>query len=214
MLNHQLAKHIHKKSVRMLALASGLMLMACGSIPEPNYYTLHLESQLDNNGAAPTTHPITVGMSKLESGLLLKDDRIIYRQSEYEVKFWNYQRWIAQPNTMVTEYLIEYLKSRKHFEQVVKFPSATRVRYVMGGKLLAFEEWDKDGDWYGKVAFEVYLRDLDKEQVVWRQQYQKLVPVEQKLPVGVVASVSRALMACFEEMSHDLNAELAGALEN
>lgn len=211
--NDRMEMYFLKKSARLLTVASGLLLFACGSIPEPNYYTLHVGDQLEGNGAAHKTHPMTIGVSKLESGLLLSDDRLIYRQSEYEVKFWNYQRWVAQPNTMVTEYLVEYLKSRKHFDQVVKFPSATRVRYVLGGKLLAFEEWDKNGEWFGKVAFELFLRDLEKEQIIWRQTYQQMVPVEQKLPVGVVAAVSRAMMACFEEMSHDFGSELDSVLE-
>jgi ABC-type uncharacterized transport system auxiliary subunit len=214
MRHHRNGKTVFKGALKILFLYALLQITACGSIPEPNYYTLSFPESLENNGSNQKTFTATIGFSKFESGLLLKDDRIIYRQSDYEIKFWHYQRWIAQPNILVSEFLIEYLKSHKIFTDVVKFPSQTRVKYVMGGKLLAFEEWDKDGQWYGKVAFDVYLRDYQNDRIVWQNHYEKMLPVQQKLPIYVVAAISQALHDCFDNLGNDLRNDLDVILSN
>lgn len=214
MQHHQIGKNMLKSILRILSFCAFLPLFACGSIPQPNYYTLNFPDKPENNGTNHKPFSMTIGLSKFESGLLLEDDRIIYRESDYEIKYWNYQRWIAQPNIMISEFLIEYLKSHKIFAEVVKFPSQTRVKYVMGGKLLAFEEWDRDGAWYAKVAFEVYLRDYQNERIVWRNHYEKMLPVQQKLPINLVATISQALQDCFNNLGNDLRNDLGTIINN
>lgn len=183
----------------------------CGSVPQPNYYTLNLEPWTEQNGSFSEPFPCTIGLAKFEANLLLSDDRLIYRENPYEVKFWHYQRWIAAPHILVTEFLGEYLKLRHLVAHIVKFPSNTRVNYVLGGKLLSFEEWDRGNEWFAKVAFEIYLKDMSTDSLVWRQKYEALQPVGEKMPAGVVAALSQALSACFERLTHELNQYLTSA---
>lgn len=142
----------------LLLFAICLLLSSCGGVPETYYYTLAFDpaTQL-NDGHTPL--PFALGVEKFQSEVIYDDDRLIYRDSPFEVKYYFYRRWVAPPRHLVTEKVVGYLSDSGLFERVTTYPSVVNVKYVLNGRLLAFEEWDEQNNWYGKVAFKASLQD-------------------------------------------------------
>ncbi len=194
----------------LLTAAVGFFFASCSAPPEIHYYTLDPEMQVasEDHSDAPV-FPYRVGVVKLDGGVLYGDDRIIYRQTPYEVKHWNYRRWIAPPNELVTQTLRGVLKQEKIFSDVVGYPAPLPPRYMLSGKLLAFEEWDRPEGWLGRVAFRLTLTDLESRQVVWEDSFSAEEPVAQKQPVAVVQSLNRALQRCLQQVVDSLRKQAA-----
>jgi ABC-type uncharacterized transport system auxiliary subunit len=94
---------------------------------------------------------------------------------------------------------------------VAAYPSVTDVDYVLGGRLLAFEEWDDRDNWYGKIKFKAQLYSPSTNRVIWTAQFEHMQPVEKKIPVAVVQALNIGLKKCFDELANSLTQELRQA---
>ena len=119
--------------VRVLVLAS---LPGCGSVPETFYYVPTYQLAAPANEHAPLN--IVLGVEKFQSEVIYNDDRIIYRESPFEIKYYYYRRWIAEPRHLVTEKALAHLKHSGNFRDVVAYPSTVKLDYVLRGRVLAF----------------------------------------------------------------------------
>lgn len=191
--------------------AAGLVsahLLGCGSVPETFYYTPAYE--IPAPGDANTAFVQVLGIEKLQSEVIYQDDRIIYRESPFEIKYYNYRRWIAEPRRLVTEKVFAHLKQSGIFRDVVAYPSPIQLNYLLRGQLIAFEEWDTPDEWYGKVAITFELIDPLKDEIVWRATFEKMTPAEKRIPVAVVQAISTSLKSCLDEMVAALKSHIAG----
>jgi len=184
------------------------LLSSCGGAPETYYYTLAFEPDKKlNDGHAPL--PFTVGVEKFQSEVIYDDDRIIYRDSPFEVKYYFYRRWVAPPRHLITDKVVSYLADSGLFEKVTAFPAAGQVHYVLNGRLLAFEEWDEQNQWYGKVTFKASLYEPATQRVVWNGKFEHLQPVVKKIPAAVVEALSLSLKKCLDELAVALTQEMS-----
>ncbi len=181
-----------------IVLLLGASMSGCGSVPETYYYMPTYELATATNDHTPLN--LVIGVEKFQSEVVYSDDRIIYRESPFEVKYYNYRRWIAEPRHLVTEKAIAHLKNSGLFRDVTAYPSIVKLDYVLRGRLLAFEEWDAEKTWHGKVAIAVELYHVASDEIVWRSSFEKMTPSEKRLPVSVVEAISKSLSACLDEM--------------
>jgi ABC-type uncharacterized transport system auxiliary subunit len=103
---------------------------------------------------------------------------------------------------------MNYLTDSGLFEKVTAYPAMENVKYVLGGHLLAFEEWDEPNQWYGKVSFKAYLYDPTTERVVWSGRFENVQPVAKKIPAAVVEAISLSLKHCLDDLAKSLEKEL------
>jgi ABC-type uncharacterized transport system auxiliary subunit len=164
--------------------------MNCGSVPPTYYYKIHYDLTQHNS---PTPLPITIGIEPFDSDILYKGDRIVYRNSEYEVQFYHYRRWIAPPNKIAYESTLEQFRSSGIFQNVVKYPSTSEVDYILTGKIKAFEEWDENNTWYGIVSIAFELRDKKNSKTIWQNTFTEKTNVLKKEPKEVVKAISESL---------------------
>lgn len=194
-------------SIRFLLFIFFSFLQSCGGVPETFYYTLAFEpSQPLNDGHTPL--PYALGVEKFQSETIYDDDRIIYRDSPFEIKYYFYRRWVAPPRHLVTEKVLSYLADSGLFERVTAYPSPANVKYVLCGNLLAFEEWDEQDKWYGKVTFKASLYEPATQRVVWSGTFAHQQPVAKKIPAAVVEAVSLSLKQCLNDLVKALADEL------
>lgn len=190
-----------------LLFAFCFLLSSCGGVPETFYYTLAFDDSATlNDGHAPL--PFTLGVEKFQSDVIYDDDRIIYRDSPYEVKYYFYRRWVAPPRHLVTDKVVSYLSASGLFEKVTTYPTAGEVKYVLNGRLLAFEEWDEQNNWYGKVAIKASLYEPATQRVIWSGKFENLQPVSKKIPTAVVEALSLSMKKCLEEMAQTISREM------
>jgi len=202
---------IYGRGAKRWIMSGALVLMAqigCGKVPQIHYYTVELTPPATESSRTRALHPISVGIAKFDGGYLYNNDRIVFRDSTFEIHYWNYRRWIASPAILVTDGLQEYLQKGALFQDVTRFPSASRLRYVFFGKIKAFEEFDSPAAWYGRVEYEIKLKDTVTGQVVWKKNYAEQQRVEQKNPAFVVQSISLALNRCLQRTADDLKNDL------
>lgn len=190
-----------------LLVAFCCLLTSCGGVPETYYYTLAVENNAPgNDGHTPL--PFALGVEKFQSDVIYDDDRLIYRDSPYEVKYYFYRRWVAPPRHLLTDKVVGYLADSGLFEKVTAFPSSANVKYVLRGRLLGFEEWDEQNNWYGKVTFKVSLYEPSTQRVVWNGKFEHLQPVTKKIPAAVVEALSQSLKKCLDDLTQELAQEL------
>jgi ABC-type uncharacterized transport system auxiliary subunit len=184
-----------------------LFLPGCGGVPETFYYTLSFDHH-PPFGDGQVVFPFALGVEKFQSEVIYDDDRILYRESPFEVKYYSYRRWVAPPRHLFTEKVIRHLSESGLFEKVVAYPSPTRVNYVLGGRLLAFEEWDSPDKWDGKVTFEVHLYEPTTQRVIWKAKFDHAQPAKKKIPVAVVQAISISMKKCLDDLTKALAQEL------
>lgn len=193
-----------------LFIATCLLLLACGGVPQIYYYTLARPAAAaaqpagNHNG----TLAVVLGVEKFEAEAVYEDDRLIYRESPVEVKYDHYRRWAARPAQLVTDEIIRQLDSKQLFENVISVPAAARVDYVLRGRILSFEEWDRGEQWFGKVAFKVELYESTSRRLVWSGVFDCETPAEKRLPVSVVQAISQSLQKCVDELVHEMAQQL------
>lgn len=189
-----------------LPIATCLVLLACGGVPQTFYYTLAKSpvTPAETSGNHHGTLAVVLGVEKFKAEAIYEDDRLIYRESPVEVKYDHYRRWAARPAQLVTDEIIRQIDSKRLFENVISVPATARVDYVLRGKILAFEEWDRGEQWFGKVAFKVELYEASSRRLVWSGDFDCETPAEKRLPVSVVQAISQSLHKCVEKLMLEL----------
>jgi ABC-type uncharacterized transport system auxiliary subunit len=183
-------------------------LISCGGVPPTYYYRVDYQDKFDkvsNGGVAP----VTLGVGQFSADLLYESDRIVYRDSEYEAKFYHYRRWVSAPRKMVVEKCIKDFSASNAFNRVVRLPSTQKVDYVLKGRILAFEEWDEDATWFGLVSIGFELQHPKTGAVVWEKVMSRKEPAEKKEPVAVVKAISIALDQVIGQSISEIRNELA-----
>lgn len=183
------------------------VLIGCGGVPPTYYYRIHYDMPGHNS---PDPLPVTIGVEPFAADVPYKEDRIVYRDSEYEVRFYHYRRWVAPPPRMVTKTVLEQFQSSHVFDRVIGFPSQARVDYVLRGNIRAFEEWDEAGEWYGHVSIAFELQDRETGQVLWQKDISEKTKAQKKEPVAVVEAISESLRKVVERAIGEVQQNLGG----
>jgi ABC-type uncharacterized transport system auxiliary subunit len=193
-----------------LLCSSCLLLFSCSGVPETFYYTVSNWNappvKSENHNAA--TPDMVLGVEKFTAETIYEDDRIIYRDSPFEVKYYHYRRWAAPPRALVTDEVLKQLRASSCCREVVASPSQTRVNYILAGRVLAFEEWDQGEKWYGRVALLIQIYEPASRRLVWQNIFQAESPVAKKIPAAVVEAIGTSLQKCVSDLQEALPAVL------
>ena len=195
-----------KKLLHIFLFLNLSFLFSCGSSPETHYYLIEFPISIESPLTAK--YPITLALERFQAVPLYEDDRIIYRESKYEVKFYNYRRWVSPPTKIVTEKFLEQLKISGLFKNVVRYPYASQANYLLRGTVKAFEEWDEKEKWFGKVVLEISLEKLENHELIWQGVLSKTTPAEKRHPREIVEALSVSLQACIDEFLKIIDLEL------
>ena len=174
-----------------------ILISTCASIPDIHYYLV--DYSLEPVSVQDAKYQIVLGIEKFKTAPQYTGDRIVYRDSPFEVKFYNYHRWITAPRELVTEKTIEQFASSNLFKQVAPFPQVSKVNYLLRGTIKAFEEWDEGDEWFAHVKLHFKLLKAEDNEIIWQGTVMKKTKVAQKKPVELVQSLGISLRACIGE---------------
>lgn len=192
------------KKAWLLSLFFGLIVLfsACSGVPPTYYYRVDYDVPAEAND---DNHlPLTIAVQHFSADLLYEGDRIVYRNSPYEVNFYYYRRWVAPPKKLVTEEVYQHFKKSGMFAKVVRTPAVTPVDYTLGGQIQAFEEWDASDGWFGLVSVQFQLRSSGNNEVVWEKTLSEKTRAAAKKPVQVVQAISQSLNAVTDKALQDV----------
>jgi ABC-type uncharacterized transport system auxiliary subunit len=186
------------KSIFIFTLFSilSLFLIKCGHVPATYYYQISYE--LPRPDTLKSSIPATIGVREFEVDVVYKGDKIVYRNSPYEIQYYHYRRWIAPPRKLVKEKIVEQLKSSGNFKNVVSLPSTHHTDFVLAGKIKAFEEWDQDNSWYGMVTLAMELYHNETGEIIWEDVLSEKTETTKKEPLEVVKAISISLQKVIE----------------
>jgi len=186
-------------------LMAALLSIGCGGIPKTTYYTLQVPAT-PLPGDSKTT--AVLGVEHLRAPAPLRDDRVVYYQSATQMNYYEYSRWDADPATMLTEYVAEWLGSAGVFAHIRILPSSVRMDYTLGGRVLSFEEVDYDGGGKARVAVDLFLiRTLDHK-VIWSSRQHAEAPLQGGGVQGVATALNTATSQLLGEMVPGLIAQV------
>ncbi|KAA3619435.1 MAG: hypothetical protein DWQ05_01570 [Calditrichaeota bacterium] len=168
----------------------------CGGTKSVQYFTIDMPSPVSSSTSEKTTDYL--GIKQLDSGIMFHEDRLIYQDSQREIKYWNYKKWIAPPSVLLTEALKRNLSRAQIFHNVLDYPTSIQTRYVLEGKLNSFEEHDAIEGWTVRVGFELRLFDMELHKFIWEQSFENQAAVTEKTIAGVVQGFDNASSDCIQ----------------
>lgn len=196
-----------KKYVLVFSYVVALSFLShCGSVPPTYYYRVDYE--LPNSNSSHNIIPKTLGVAQLDADILYEGDRIVYRNSPYEVQFYHYRRWIAPPKKIVTEKVLKQFQASGIFQKVVSLPSYSKIDYILKGQINAFEEWDEGNAWYGTVTLGFQLQDAETNEIVWENELSRKTKAMKKEPVEVVKAISQSLNKVVQKAIEEIGSAL------
>lgn len=194
-----------KYKILMTIILLPLFYLCSSTIPEMHYYLI--DYPIDQPGERKTpVHQIVLGVARFDAAPLYKEERLVYRDSPYEGKYYHYHRWIVTPGEMITAKVIEQLGASNLFEQVVAFPKYSQVDYLLHGTIKALEELDQGDQWYARVQISYELMKYATNQIVWQKTIEIKNMVPHKTPAEVVKAINRSVQQCVAECEQELAA--------
>jgi ABC-type uncharacterized transport system auxiliary subunit len=115
------------------------------------------------------------------------------------------------PRALVTDEVLKQLRTSACCLEVVAFPSPGPVDFILAGRVLAFEEWDRDEKWYGRVALSLQIYEPGSRRLVWNEVLQAETPATKKVPAAVAEAISASLQKCIADLLKALPAVLAAS---
>ena len=191
---------------RRLGLAClAVACLACsGVVPPTNYYVLDLPAPVP--AAAPLEH--TAVLMPIRVGGVIRQGRIVYRESPVEVGYYEYHRWGEDPRESVSRALREQVLALGTFARLDHFDGRTAADYVLRGELLQLEEVDHGGDVRAAVKISLELVETATARVVWGGSTEKTEMVSASEVRSVVAGLSAAAQQAIRQLAGELDRHL------
>jgi len=137
-----------------------LFIWACGG---PYYFDLHLEN------------PESPGGLKLDKVLLIEDveinqtyqdQRIVCRESPFQVKFYNFMLWSKLPDDLIEDAVVDFWRKRSVFKKVNVYGSGDDADLTMRMKIVAIEKYHIQKNWYARLAMDLEIVDSENKETV------------------------------------------------
>ena len=176
----------------ILAVALGLAAAACSS-PQPihHYQPAVIAKEVRSATSQPTTE-LVLAIEDFSAGAAYDEQRMVYRSSDYRFDYYHYHRWAAPPGMLVSDTLREVYRNTGAFRSVVGGYDS-RADVILSGRVVAFEEVDREEDWFGRVVVNMRLRDARTGELLWNDTLRREHKLTEQTPQGLAEAVSRAL---------------------
>lgn len=97
--------------------------------------------------------------------------RLAYRLSAHEVRYYGYRQWVAEPSRLLREWTMRHLRASKKFAEVTSSSRLREPDAVLYGVVEAVEEVDKGKTWEARLSMTFTLRKGDGEKVLLRHHF-------------------------------------------
>jgi ABC-type uncharacterized transport system auxiliary subunit len=182
-------------------------IFGCGKPPDIHYYLLDVSSKTES--ILNSKFDGVIAIAPVTADEVYTNDRLIYRDSPYEIKFYHYHRWVTSPVTLIESKLYSKLKKSGLTTSIIRPPYPIAPDLVLNSHLIALHEIDENEKWFGEVTLLFSLVDLKKNTTIWQQEFSNRVPAQQRKPQAVVEAINLAFEKCLDEMIKALDARLA-----
>lgn len=196
--------------VRQLAVAALTMLLASGcstaNFGTPRTFRLAYVPPMP-----AATAPLPAVVRVMPFGIAATYDResFLFRSGPYDVGVDYYNRWLANPATMITDLVARDLAASRSVRGVLQMPSALPADYELSGQIETIEERDENDACAAHLRVRMLVIGIRGGRHVAAQQ--SLVadePCTRGDPESYAAAMSRAA----ERISTDMRSALMNAI--
>jgi cholesterol transport system auxiliary component len=182
------------------------MLAGCfgQSAVEEHFYSLSGPRMATEKGSGPR-----LLVSELSAAPGYDSQRLAYRVSTHELRYYLHRQWISEPTRMLGDMLIRHLKASGRFSQVARSEKLRDPDAVLDTTIDAIEEVDLPDGWLARLAMSFQLRRPDSEQVLLRHTFDVSMPCAKRHPAEVAKTVSEIFARESERLGRRLGEALA-----
>jgi ABC-type uncharacterized transport system auxiliary subunit len=130
-----------------------VFLWACGG---PYYFDLQTAIP-ENQGGLKIDKVLSV--EDVEINETYRDYRIVYRDSPFQVKYYNFVSWSKTPDELIEDAVIDFWKKRSVFKKVSTYGSADDSDWTMRIRINAIEKCYFQKNWYVRLALDAEIVD-------------------------------------------------------
>jgi cholesterol transport system auxiliary component len=187
------------------------VLQGCANIGKPHY---DVENYLLNYTAPTFENKIkldkTIRISRFTIAAAYNNQNMIFRTNDYNVDFFNYNRWAVNPADMIADILLRDMQESGLFRAVFSRYAAEETRFIIQGGINDFFLRVGDNGKVAVIAMEITLKDSQQKEATKRILFQKKYSREESLtdqsPQGYCQAMSKALKNLSQQITTDVYA--------
>jgi ABC-type uncharacterized transport system auxiliary subunit len=127
-------------------------------------------------------------------------ERMLYRVSDVEIGFYEYDRWVEPPEEMVTRVITALLHASGLFRQVVTVDQVQLPAWLLSGELVRFDEVREGGRSRAECWLRVEVRRAQDERLLWTEVMRASVPLTAETPAALAQAMSQAVQQVATEL--------------
>ena len=189
----------------VLCLATFAILVGCGRVRYPHYYTLNLPAPPDPP-ASENTHA-TLAVREFRAPTYLHQEAIAYKTSPEQIGFYAYHRWASDPREVVTNAVVDRLRASGAFAFVKPYDGRPGASYVLSGRLEKLDELDYEGGVKVEIALSAQMTSVATGATVWSNAISEVGDVKKRDVAAVVSEMNRTMERAIEKLLSPIPAD-------
>ncbi len=185
-----------KKMIMLLAL---LPLLYCSRMPEIRYFTINYEFEKTSD-----TKYDVLFVKNFKTEPIYNSDKLVYRVSDYEIKFDHYRRWVLTPAEMLSVQTLNDLRKSGLFNWVTDVLPRQKDFLRLEGMVLQFEETQQNGQRYANIKVLFSLHENETDDLRWNKELGANVLIDSPDSEGIVKATSQAVKLTMEQLVDEL----------
>ncbi len=195
---------INLRRARAAAMLVAVCLGCGGKLPPTFYYALNValpepaEQSLDG----------TALLMPVRAAAVVRQGRIVYRESPERVGFYEYHRWAEDPEEALARAIRMGLLSRGTFASVARYDGRAEADFLLRTELRRLEEVDYGGPVRAEAEVALELVNSSTGRVEWHGAASRAEAVPVSEVASVVAHMSTAADGVVAELVSRLDAHV------
>ena len=183
-----------------------LLLTGCFTVPAKRYFEIVALAQ-DAQPHPKANKALYIEPVRVDP--LYDDDRVIYRVSLYELKYYSYVFWAKRPDGLFRDAMSDYLLYKEGFSRVTLDVLQGDPEIALRTNVRLVEEIDNPKVWFARLAMDLEFLEFKSGRSLLRHSFDRRLPLPFRKVQALPAVLSRILT---EELDIAVR-KLAGALE-
>lgn len=194
-------------TMAVFCLATLAILVGCGRVRYPQYYTLNLPAPPDPP-ASENAHA-NLSVREFSAPTYLRQEAIAYKTSPEQMGFYAYHRWAADPREVVTNAVIDHLRAGGAFAFVRPYDGRPGATYVLSGRLEKLDELDYEGGVKVQVALSAQMISIATGATIWSNAVSEVGDVNKRDVPAVVSEMNSTMERAIEKLLSPIPADVA-----